>query len=123
VVDFGVAVGDNVGVDGVTDPSWCWWLLLDKPKLKAAVLYRLVLLEDHKLSQNYHFWPYRWHFTAPFHFIHLNSFTALHFPSTYSRFFTISRRILHINRKNLETSHKRWCTFLHPTTEGCISIH
>jgi len=109
VVDFCDAVGDNVGVDGFTGPSRCWWLWSGKLRLKAVMLYKMVLME----ITNYHFWHYRCHFTTPFHFDHLNSITALHFLSTYFRFSTISKRILHKpKKKNLEISHNRWCTFL-----------
>ena len=53
----------------------------------------------HKLSQIikiYHEWLYKYHFTAPFHFDNLSSFTALIFPSTHCRCFTSSKQIFHI---------------------------
>ena len=53
MVDFDVEVDDNVGTDGVKDPSRCWVLQLNKPRLNVAMLYRLVLMGNadfHQLS-------------------------------------------------------------------------
>ena len=54
---------------------------------------------DHKLSLFITNGPTKFHFTAPFHFDHLNPFTALHFHSTHSRCITTSKQIFHINRE------------------------